>query len=170
VELLDSAGASVAVSARVELHGQPRNPPVHADDDVDAVAAAILGLGRTYLQQQVPNPFFGQITDPRSLLSGPTVQRFRLLRPMPHFDGASVGTAEPARGDSNYHGMQAKWEKRFSGGLTALTHYTWSKMIDNASHSFGQRVLAGRFVEHSEHLGSCAASGRCLRTTLLIAR
>jgi hypothetical protein len=95
------------------------------------------GLGRTYLNEQVPNPFFGQITDQRSLLSGPTVQRFRLLRPMPHFDGANVGTAEPARGDSNYHGMQAKWEKRFSGGLTALTHYTWSKMIDNVSHSSG---------------------------------
>jgi hypothetical protein len=40
-------------------------------------------LGRTYLQEQVPNPFFGQITDPRSLLSGRTVQRFRLLRPFP---------------------------------------------------------------------------------------
>ena len=93
--------------------------------------------GRTYLNEQVPNPFFGQITDPRSQLSGATVQRFRLLRPMPHFDGANVGQAEPARGDSNYHGMQAKWEKRFSGGLTALTHYTWSKMIDNISHSSG---------------------------------
>jgi hypothetical protein len=95
------------------------------------------GLGRTALQAQVPNPFFGQITDPRSPLSGPTVQAFRLLRPMPQYDGTGVGTAEPARGDSNYHALQAKWEKRFGKGLTALTHYTWSKMIDNASHSSG---------------------------------
>jgi Carboxypeptidase regulatory-like domain/TonB dependent receptor-like, beta-barrel len=95
------------------------------------------GRGRTALQAQVPNPFFGQITDARSQLSGRTVQAFRLLRPMPHFDGTSVGTSEPARGDSNYHALQAKWEKRFSKGLTALTHYTWSKMIDNASHSSG---------------------------------
>ena len=93
-------------------------------------------LGRTYLQEQVPNPFYGQITDPRSQLSGQTVQRFRLLRDFPQYDGAGVGTAEPARGDSNYHGMQAKWEKRFSSGFTALTHYTWSKMIDNASHAW----------------------------------
>ncbi|HEU0123970.1 MAG TPA: TonB-dependent receptor [Bryobacteraceae bacterium] len=93
--------------------------------------------GRTALQANVPNPFYGQITDARSLLSGPTVQAFRLLRPMPQFDGTSVGTAEPARGDSNYHALQLKWEKRFSKGLTALTHYTWSKMIDNVSHSSG---------------------------------
>jgi len=95
------------------------------------------GLGRTAIAAQVPNPFFGQITDSRSSLSLPTVQRSQLLRPMPHFTGTGVGTAEPARGDSNYHAMQVKWEKRFSQGLTMLTHYTWSKMIDNVSHSSG---------------------------------
>ncbi len=94
-------------------------------------------LGRSALQATVPNPFFGQITDPRSQLSGRTVQRFRLLRAMPQYDGTGVGTAEPARGDSNYHALQVKWEKRFGKGLTALTHYTWSKMIDNVSHSSG---------------------------------
>ena len=101
------------------------------------------GLGRTALQAQVPNPFFGQITDARSQLSGRTAQRFRLLRPMPHFDGASVGTAEPPRGNSVYHAMQVKWEKRFSAGLTALTHYTWSKMIDDVSHSSGNVAWLG---------------------------
>jgi hypothetical protein len=95
------------------------------------------GLGRDALQAQVPNPFYGQITDPRSLLSGETVQLYRLLRAFPHYDGANVGQAEPARGDSNYHALQLKWEKRFSKGLTALTHYTWAKMIDNASHASG---------------------------------
>jgi hypothetical protein len=92
---------------------------------------------RNQLQATVANPFQGQITDPRSPLFGPTVQRFQLLRPMPHFNGANVGTAEPARGDSNYHALQVKWEKRYSKGMTVLTHYTWSKMIDNVSHSSG---------------------------------
>ncbi len=95
------------------------------------------GLGRTALAALVPNPFYGQITDSRSPLSQPTVARSRLLRPMPHFDGTGVGTAEPARGDSNYHALQVKLEKRYSQGLTLLTHYTWSKMIDNVSHSSG---------------------------------
>lgn len=93
--------------------------------------------GRTVLSSSVPNPFYGQITDPRSQLSRPTVQLFRLLRPMPHFDGASVGTAEPPAADSYYHGLQIKWEKRYSQGLTMLAHYTWSKMIDNSSHGSG---------------------------------
>lgn len=94
--------------------------------------------GRTVLAQQVPNPFFGQVTDSRSSMSLPTVQRSLLLRPFPQFaGGAGVGTAEPARGDSNYHALQVKWEKRYSKGLTMLTHYTWSKMIDNVSHSSG---------------------------------
>jgi len=94
-------------------------------------------LGRTALAALIPNPFYGQITDSRSPLSQPTTARSRLLRPMPQFDGTGVGTAEPARGDSNYHALQVKWEKRFSKGLTMLTHYTWSKMIDNVSHSSG---------------------------------
>jgi carboxypeptidase family protein/TonB-dependent receptor-like protein len=96
------------------------------------------GEGRKALQEDlVDNPFFGQITDPRSQLSGEKVQKHRLLRPMPQFTGADVGSSEPARGDSYYHALQAKWEKRFGKGLTALTHYTWSKMIDNVSHSSG---------------------------------
>jgi hypothetical protein len=94
-------------------------------------------MGRTALSTLVPNPFYGQITDSRSVLSNPTVERQRLLRPMPHFTGTGVGTAEPARGNSSYHAFQAKWEKRFSKGVTALAHYTWSKMIDDVSHSSG---------------------------------
>lgn len=95
------------------------------------------GLGRTALNATVANPFFGQIADSRSIYSRSTVVQHRLLRPMPHFEGTGVGTAEPARGDSNYHALQVKWEKRYSAGLTFLGHYTWSKMIDNISHTSG---------------------------------
>lgn len=95
-------------------------------------------MGRTALNAAVPNPFYGIITDPlATALNGPTVQRFRLLRPMPHFNGASVGTSEPPIGDSSYHALQMKWDKRFARGFSMLAHYTWSKMIDNASHSSG---------------------------------
>ena len=30
-----------------------------------------------------------------------------------------------------------KWDKRLSRGFSVLAHYTWSKMIDNSSHSSG---------------------------------
>ncbi len=95
-------------------------------------------MGRTALNAAVPNPFYGLITDPlATALNGPTVQRFRLLRPMPQFNGANLGTSEPPLGDSSYHALQVKWDKRFSHGFSMLSHYTWSKMIDNASHSSG---------------------------------
>jgi hypothetical protein len=95
-------------------------------------------LGRDFLNGATANPFYGIITNPLATdLNRPTVQRFRLLRAMPHFNGASVGTSEPPAADSNYHALQLKWEKRYSKGLTMLTHYTWSKMIDNVSHSSG---------------------------------
>jgi len=35
-----------------------------------------------------------------------------------------------SRFNSNYHSLQARLEKRFSGGLGFLTSYTWSKAID----------------------------------------
>ncbi|NWF84967.1 MAG: TonB-dependent receptor [Bryobacteraceae bacterium] len=95
-------------------------------------------LGRSTLTSAVPNPFYGQITDPKAVnLRNSTVQMFRLLRPMPQFDGTSVATAEPPRADSNYHALQVKWEKRYTKGLTVLAHYTWSKMIDDASYGSG---------------------------------
>ena len=101
-------------------------------------------LGRTKLTSAVPNPFYGQITDPKATnLKNPTIQMYRLLRPMPHFDGTSVGTAEPPRADSNYHALQVKWEKRFSDGLTTLVHYTWAKMIDDASYGSGNYSWLG---------------------------
>lgn len=99
------------------------------------------GQGRTALQAQVPNPFYGLITDPTAVnLNGKTVQAYRLLRPMPQFDGAS-GLEGPNTADSIYHSMQMVWEKRFSKGLTALANYTWSKSIDDSSVT-GQYTLA----------------------------
>ena len=71
------------------------------------------GLGRTALQAAVPNPFYGVITDPRAVnLNGPTVQRYRLLRGMPQYDGAS--RSEPNGGDSSYHALQVKVERCLS--------------------------------------------------------
>ncbi len=111
------------------------------DTNMAKLPLDVWGQGRNNLQAQVANPFHGIITDTRGLLAGPTIQQFRLLRPFPHFDGAS--RSEPASADSHYHGFQAKYEKRFSKGLTALVHYTWSKMIDTASISSGNTSWLG---------------------------
>jgi Carboxypeptidase regulatory-like domain/TonB dependent receptor len=116
------------------------------------------GLGRTALQARVPNPFYGIITDPKATnLNGTTVQYYRLLRNMPHFDGA--GSSELGNGDSWYHGLQMRYEKRFSRGLTMQAHYTWSKMLDDVSNgssnldwlsSSGGRYLQNNFDYRQE--------------------
>ena len=99
---------------------------------------------RDQLNAAVPNPFSGYITDPLAVnMNRPTIQRFRLLRGMTQYDGASSGTAEPAVASSYYHALQMKYEKRFSRGLTFLGHYTWSKMIDDASIGSGNYSWLG---------------------------
>ncbi len=87
------------------------------------------------INQTVPNPFFGIITDPTSSLSLPTVQRGQLLRPYPQFTGVS-GSQVPV-GQSNYHAMQMRVERRYANGLALLFAYTWSKTIDNTAELGG---------------------------------
>jgi hypothetical protein len=99
---------------------------------------------RDQLNASVPNPFFGYITDPRAPnMSRQTIQRFRLLRNFPQYDGINLGTAEPPSANSYYHALQMKYEKRFSKGLTFVGHYTWSKTIDDSSISSGNTSWLG---------------------------
>jgi hypothetical protein len=90
-------------------------------------------LGRDALYEQVTNPFYGVITNPNSVLSQPTVERQQLLLPYPQY-GAYMGgyTAPPYIGNSIYHSLQLKYEKRFSKGLAVLAHYTFSKLISDS--------------------------------------
>jgi hypothetical protein len=99
-----------------------------------------LSLG-TALQDQVPNPFFGIITNPSSPLRFETVQRARLLRPFPQYDGVSAFRVPGA--ESIYHAMTLRLDKRFSQGLSLLSAYTWGKLIDDASTTVGFLGQAG---------------------------
>ncbi len=46
-------------------------------------------------------------------------------------------------GKSTYNALQARLEKRFSGGLTMTAAYTFSKLIDDASSVFDAAILTG---------------------------
>jgi len=54
----------------------------------------------------------------------------RLRFPFPELD---PGWTMNGVGNSNYHSLAIKVEKRLSGGLTAMSGYTWSKSIDVSS-------------------------------------
>jgi hypothetical protein len=77
--------------------------------------------------QTVSNPFYGII--PSGTLGQPTIQQGQLLRPYPQYD--SVVYASTSSGNSNYHSLQLKVEKRFTRGASAMLAYTWSKLIDD---------------------------------------
>jgi hypothetical protein len=94
------------------------------------------GQGRTALNTLVPNPFYGIVTDTKSRLSQPTVTLNTLLRPYPQYAGGVSGST-PNIGNSIYHAVQFKYEKRYSHGLSFLAHYTISKLIDDSSFSSG---------------------------------
>jgi hypothetical protein len=91
------------------------------------------GLG---LNALVPNPFYGIITNPvATTYNQRTIQFRRLLTPYPAY--TSVGGYRASRniGNSIYHALQLKYEKRFSRGLSMIAHYTFSKMISDSDSS-----------------------------------
>ena len=51
------------------------------------------------------------------------------LRPFPQF--SDVRVIAPTIGNSNYHGVNFRLEKRYSRGLQFNANYTWSKAIDD---------------------------------------
>jgi Carboxypeptidase regulatory-like domain len=76
------------------------------------------------LSANVTNPFRGLI--PGQGLNGTVTSRGQLLRPFPSF--GSITTIRND-GSSNYAGGQLSLEKRFSGGYTILTSFTFSKFL-----------------------------------------
>src|SRR5262249_14504068 len=86
------------------------------DTNINQLTVDQLQLGPA-LRERLPNPFFGQI--PRSSsLGDPTISRAQLLAPFPRFTAVSLFRNNV--GNTNYNGLQAKLEKRFSRGLSFL--------------------------------------------------
>lgn len=55
----------------------------------------------------------------------------QLRRPFPQF--GNVNWVSPDWGNSSYHSLNLKADKRFSRGLNLLANYTWSKFIDDVA-------------------------------------
>jgi hypothetical protein len=74
---------------------------------------------------QVPPQLLGSNSNPQ------------VLRPFPEFN--NVTWINPSIGNSTYHGGFVRAEKRLSGGLSFLAHFTFSKFLDDveAANEFG---------------------------------
>jgi hypothetical protein len=109
------------------------------DVNLNQLTVDQLAMGSA-LTQTVPNPFFGQLP-PSSSIGGPTTSQAQLLKPYPRFTNVTLFRNNV--GNSDYHAVQAKLEKRLSRGLTFLVSYTRSKLIDDASSVFDASVFTG---------------------------
>ncbi len=92
------------------------------------------------LQDQVANPFYGQIT---TGLIGKTVSRSQTLLPLPDYTTISQMNAHGS--SSIYHSMQLTVEKRYSRGLSLLMSYTAGKLINDAYSEAGANGGGGDF-------------------------
>ena len=90
------------------------------------LAPEFMALG-AQLTQQVANPFASRVL--LGNLTRATTARGQLLLPFPHLVSASDAGAYT--GNSSYHSLQLKAEKRFQGGGTVLSAFTFSKVISD---------------------------------------
>ncbi len=113
------------------------NPDLNANQ----LPTSLLELGNQ-LYDEVPNPFFGVITDPNSPLSGPTVLRNQLLRPFPQYTYLNYTRSLPGA-SSAYDALTLKYTKQFSSGLSLISSYVWSKALDNGSEDYIGWAIGG---------------------------
>jgi hypothetical protein len=121
----------------IHLAAPPTDFTSAVNEQLNQFDPKYLSLGAD-LSKVVDNPFYGYLT---GSLGGKTIAESQLLRPYPQFQ--SVTRSAPAFGNSVYHSVQMKVEKRMSHGLTALVSYTISKNIGdltNAQNNYDRRA------------------------------
>jgi hypothetical protein len=109
------------------------------DTNLNQLRAEDLSMG-AQLTAAVANPFLGQIPAGSSL-GAPTLARQQLLRRYPRF--TTVALYRNNVGNSTYHSLQARLERRLSAGFTLTASYTFSKLIDDAGSVFNSALLTG---------------------------
>jgi len=92
------------------------------------------------LENQVPNPFYGIITNPAAGV-GPATLAYNLLEPWPQF--SQVEPTAPPWGNSIYNALQMRLEKRMRNGLQFLVTYTNSKTLDDSDVAGGNVSFLG---------------------------
>ncbi len=106
-----------------------------------------LSSGGPYLNELVPNPYLGKGVG--GLLSLARIPRMQLLKPYPQYASPTTANAygtsllyfRPPVGDSIYHAMTLRIDRKFSRGFSLTAHYTISKVIETGGGGNGIAFL-----------------------------
>jgi hypothetical protein len=86
------------------------------------------------LSGSVTNPFQGLLPNSTSL-NGTTVALSQLLTPFSQFpSGSGVDMQDTGAGESYYHSLNVRLQKRLTHGMTLINNFTYSKMIERLSY------------------------------------
>ena len=107
-----------------------------------------------------PNTNINQV--PEALMG---VVNAQVRRPFPQFGNVTLLT--PMWGNSSYHALNVKVEKRFSHGLNFLANYTFSKFIDDVAAGFEVGVVSGGIQNLYNRRAEKSLSGNDVRNRLV---
>jgi hypothetical protein len=136
------------------------NHGVHVDAsglNLNQLDPKYFSMGNALLTQ-VPNPFFGHITQGSCgsySLADPTIPQGQLLRPYPEF--CDINEVQDPAGSSSYNALDVNYTHRVSQGLTLLASYTFSKFIDNVGGPENWASASANFSENIRNVYNLAA-------------
>ena len=135
------------------------NHVVHATAngyDLNAINPQNLSYGLA-LTNRVKNPLYG-IIPATSSIGGSTISLQQSLAAFPAY--TNVNVLNPDYGDSIYHGLTARAEKRMSHGLSLLASYTFGKTIGDIGMNIINFSTTGGAPQGSEACGQAATYDR----------
>ncbi|MBI3211057.1 MAG: TonB-dependent receptor [Candidatus Solibacter usitatus] len=119
-----------------------RTKELQASRSINYLTNEQLALGTPYLNQVLPNPFFGVLPVTTARGGQSTIQRRSLITQFPQYSGLTMG--QQSLGTSWYNSVQFKLEQRFKNGLSYLVSYTISKTMEAVAFLNSQDLRSAR--------------------------
>jgi hypothetical protein len=111
-----------------------------ASINLNQVSDANINSSGSGLGSSVTNPFYGLLPG-TSQIGKATTTAGQLLRPFPEW--LNVVSQGQQIGNTVYHSMQMKMEKRFGAGGVVMANYTWAKIIGDVDTTNGAFLEGG---------------------------